>query len=56
MANLRTLLLIGLLTLILPGMVKVDLANFDIKFQTKFLYIGFFQNLPIPAETACKSC
>jgi hypothetical protein len=31
------------LTLIQPGKVKVDLANFDVKFQTKFLYVGFFK-------------
>jgi hypothetical protein len=31
-----------LLTLIQPGEVKVDLANFHIKIQTKFLYAGFF--------------
>jgi hypothetical protein len=30
------------LTLIQPGEVKVDLVIFDVKFQTKFLYIGFF--------------
>jgi hypothetical protein len=54
-ANLRHLLLIGLLTLILPGEVKVHLANFDVKFRTKFLYTGFFQNWLIPAETSCKS-
>jgi hypothetical protein len=28
------------LPLIVPGEVEVDLANFDIKFQTKFLCIG----------------
>ncbi len=33
------------LTLILPGEVKVDLSDFDIKFQTKFLYIGFKKKL-----------
>jgi hypothetical protein len=33
-----------MLTLILLGEVKVDLANFDVKFWTKFLYIGFKQN------------
>jgi hypothetical protein len=43
------------LTLIQQGQVKVDLANFDIKFRTKFLYVGFFKNWPIPAETSCKS-
>ncbi len=39
----------GFFTLILTGEVK-DLANFDIKFWTKFLYIGFFKNLPVPVE------
>jgi hypothetical protein len=28
----------SVLTLILPGEVKVDLAAFDVKFQTMFLY------------------
>jgi hypothetical protein len=32
-----------ILTLIVPGEVKVDLANFYIKFRTKFIYIVFFQ-------------
>jgi hypothetical protein len=32
--------------LILPGIVKVDLANFVVKFRTKFLNIGFKKNLP----------
>jgi hypothetical protein len=32
----------SLLTLIQPGEVKVDLANFDVKFRTNFLYVGFF--------------
>jgi hypothetical protein len=32
-----------LLTLILPGEVKVDLANFDAKFRTKFLNIRFLK-------------
>ncbi len=36
------LLLPARLTLILLGEVKVDLANFDVKFQKKFLYIRFF--------------
>ncbi len=36
------ILLSVFLTLIQPGKVKVDLANFDVKFQTKFLYIRFF--------------
>ncbi len=54
-ANLRPLLLIGLLTMILPCEVKVHLANFDVKLRTKFLYTGFFQNWLIPAETSCKS-
>jgi hypothetical protein len=31
------------LTLILPGEVKVALANFDVKFWTKLLYLGFFE-------------
>ncbi len=43
------------LTLIQPGKVKVDLANFDVKFQTKFLYIRFFFIWPIPPETSSKS-
>jgi hypothetical protein len=30
------------LTLILPGEVKVALANFDVKFRTKLLYFEFF--------------
>jgi hypothetical protein len=30
------------LTLIQLGEVKVDLANFDVKFRTKFLYVRFF--------------
>ncbi len=30
------------LTLIQPGEVKTDLANFDVKFRTKFLYVRFF--------------
>jgi hypothetical protein len=31
------------LTLIQPGEVKVDLANFDVKFWAKFLYnVSFF--------------
>jgi hypothetical protein len=34
-----------LLTLIVPGKVKVDLANFDFNFLTKFLYISFFNDL-----------
>ncbi len=32
-----------LLTLIQPGEVIVDLANFDVKFRTKFSYVGFFK-------------
>jgi hypothetical protein len=43
------------LTLIQPGEVKVDLANFDVKFRTKFFYVGFFLNWPIPAKTSYKS-
>ncbi len=43
------------LTLFLPGKVKIDLANFDVKFRTKFLSIGFDKNLPIIAETCSKS-
>ncbi len=43
------------LSLIQPGEVKVDLANFDVKLRTKFLYVGFFKNLPIPTEMSCKS-
>jgi hypothetical protein len=35
-----------MLTLILTGEVKVDLANFDVKFQTKFLHIGYKKNYP----------
>jgi hypothetical protein len=30
------------LTLIQPGEVKIDLANFDVKFRTKFLYVRLF--------------
>jgi hypothetical protein len=30
------------LTLIQPSEVKIDLANFDFKFRTKFLYVRFF--------------
>ncbi len=30
------------LTLIQPGEVKIDLANFDVKFWTKFLYFKLF--------------
>jgi hypothetical protein len=33
---------ITILTLIQPGEVKVDFVNFDVKFRTKFLYVGFF--------------
>jgi hypothetical protein len=40
------------LTPIQPGEVKVDLANFDVKFQTKFFYVKFFFNDPAP-ETSC---
>ncbi len=43
------------LTLIQPGGVNVDLVIFDVKFQTKFLYFGFFFLWPIPAETSSKS-
>jgi hypothetical protein len=31
------------LILIEPGYVKVDLANFDVKFQAKFVYVRFFK-------------
>ncbi len=31
------------LTLLQLGEVKVDLTNFDVKFRTKFLYVGFFK-------------
>ncbi len=44
-----------LLTLIQPGEVIVDLANFGVKFRTKFSYVGFFLNWPFPAEMSCKS-
>ncbi len=43
------------LTLIVPGEVKVDLANFDIKFWTKFLCIGLYIKIPIPAPTSSES-
>jgi hypothetical protein len=32
------------LTLLVSGVVKVDLANFVFKFRTKFLFIRFFKN------------
>jgi hypothetical protein len=32
---------VALLTLIVPGEVKVDPANFEVKFRTKFVSIGF---------------
>ncbi len=44
-----------LLTLIVPSEVKVDLANFDIKFWTKFVCIGFKTKIPIPAESSSES-
>jgi hypothetical protein len=44
-----------LLTLIVLREVKVDLANFDIKFWTKFVYIGLKLKIPIPAETSSES-
>ncbi len=44
-----------LLTLIQPGEVIVDLANFDVIFRKKFSYVGFFKNYPIPAEMSCES-
>ncbi len=30
-------------TLILPGEVKVNFGNFDVKFRTKLLYVEFFK-------------
>jgi hypothetical protein len=42
--TLNNFYLIKPLTLIVTGEVKVDLANFDFKFWTKFLYIGFLKN------------
>ena len=43
------------LTLIGPGEVKVDLADFDLKFQENLLSNLFFFKLPIPAETSSES-
>jgi hypothetical protein len=43
------------LTLIQPGEVKVDLANFDVEFRAKFLYNVLFFIWPIPAEMSSKS-
>ncbi len=48
-------MVLWLLTLIQPGEVKIDLANFDVKFRTKFLYVRLFFIWPIPAETSCES-
>jgi hypothetical protein len=42
--TLNNFYLIKPLTLIVPGEVKVDLANFDTKFWTKFSYIRFLNN------------
>jgi hypothetical protein len=39
------------LTLIGPGEVKVDLANFDLKLQENLLSTLYIIFLPIPAET-----
>jgi hypothetical protein len=43
-----------LITLTVLAEVKVDLANFDVKFQTKLLCIRY-KKIPIPAETSFKS-
>jgi hypothetical protein len=33
----------GFLTPLQPGQVKVDPANFDVKFRTNFLYVRFLK-------------
>jgi hypothetical protein len=43
-----------LLTLIVPGEVKVNLAIFDVEFQAKFLSIRY-EKKPFTAETSFKS-
>jgi hypothetical protein len=43
------------LTLIGPGEVKVDLADFDRKLQENLLSILIFLKIPIPAETSSES-
>jgi hypothetical protein len=48
-------LLFAPLALVVPGKVKVDLANFDIKFWTKFSSIGFKKKKFIPAEMSSKT-
>ncbi len=40
-----------LLTLIGPGEVKVDLADFQLKFQENLLGTLYYFFLPIPAES-----
>jgi hypothetical protein len=44
----------ALLTLIVLGEVKVDLANFDVKFPISFLCIRL-KEIPIPAEMSYES-
>jgi hypothetical protein len=43
------------LTLIGPGEVKVDLADFDLKLQENLLSNLIFLKIPIPAETSSES-
>jgi hypothetical protein len=43
------------LTITVPKDVKVDLASFDVKFQTKFLSIRFQTKIPIPEEISSES-
>ncbi len=45
--------LVFILTLIIMGKAKFDLANFDIKLQENLLFT--FKKIPIPAEMPCKS-
>jgi hypothetical protein len=40
------------LTLIGPGEVKVDLADFDLKLRENLLSNLIFKKIPIPAETS----
>jgi hypothetical protein len=44
-----------LLTLIGPGEVKVDLADFDIKLRENLLSNLIFKKIPIPAKTSSES-
>jgi hypothetical protein len=38
------------LTLIVLGKVKLDLANFDVKFLTKILIYQNLKKIPVPAK------